>query len=241
MGVLKRFSEVFGLGDDVTKEKKRFVERINQFIFHEIDTADCEKFDYWELFKSICFELGINANEFQQREGWELGYIGPLPPALRTLTGDDFTKTLIILCILYDCVEYESRKKEAQEWLSQTIEAALSRCTCDIGVKWKDGFFYPLGAEELDKPLIEEPLIRSNNYPEEEKVFRKALQCHLEGKSLNEVVKNCYSAIEGMVTMVLGNKDTLDKNKDKHRITKREAEAYLYMTGLIIRLISASK
>ena len=88
---------------------------------------------------------------------------------------------------------------------------------------------------------------------------------------MGEVIRNCYSAVEGIARNLLGNERTLDNNKDellakinlssgwksllasyinyahnyrhaslkRHDVTKQEAEAYLYMTGLIIRLVKA--
>ena len=46
MGIRKRFNEVFGLEDGIEDEKKRFVQRVNHVIFHEIDTADPSTFGY---------------------------------------------------------------------------------------------------------------------------------------------------------------------------------------------------
>jgi hypothetical protein len=260
---------LFGLGDGVEEERKRFVQRINQFIFHEIDTAKIDTFHYRVLFEPVCFELGVNAHDFQQRRIYDRFGDSYIPASIRTLTRDDFTKTLLILCILYLYIQYGSDNKEGHKWLSDNIEVALSRCTCDIGVRWKDGFFYPAGAEELDKPLVEEILTWLIDYQDERKDYQRALECYLAGGSLGDVIKNCYSAIEGVVRKVLGNERTLDNNKgellaklklsdgwksilanyivyahdyrhasaERHEITKQETEAYLYMTGLIIRLI----
>ncbi len=191
----------------------------------------------------------------------------PLPAEIRTLTDGTFTATLVVLCAMYQHLA-EKGPYESQEWLSQEIEKVLSRCTCDIGVRWKEGFFYLAGAEELDKPLIEDALTWLRDYPSEEKDYRAALHHYTARDSLADVVTNCYSAVEGLARSVLGNRKTLDKNKDellakiglsngwkslmanyinyahdyrhssetRHTITKQEAEAYLYMTGLIIRL-----
>jgi hypothetical protein len=264
MSILKRFNQIFGLGDDVEVERRRFVERVNQTIFHEIDTTGTAQFHYDSLFYSVCFELGVNAHDFRRRL-----YD---PAEIRTLTGDVFEKTLLVLCALYVYIELRPNTK-GQKWLSEGIEFVLSRCACDIGVRWKDGSFYPAGAEELDKPLVEETLTWLSDYPDERKDYQRALQCYLAGEALGDVIKNCYSAVEGVARKVLGNERTLDKNKDellaklnlsdgwksllanyikyahdyrhasvgRHEIKKQEAEAYFYMTGLIIRLTIESK
>lgn len=269
MSIRKKFIEIFGLEDNVESERKRFVKRVNQVIFHDIDTIRNSTFAYHELFKFVCFQLGVNAHDFPQRKLGPIMYERYLPASIRTLTSDDFYKTLLVLCILYDCLQELSDK---HEWLSNTIIAVLSQCSCDIGIKWKEGFFYPTGAEELDEPLIEETLTWLNDYPDERKDYQRALGCYLRGESLADVIKNCYLAIEGLTRKVLGNDKTLDNNKEqllqkidlsdgwksilanyvkyahdfrhasgqRHEIKKQEAEAYLYMTGLIIRLIIES-
>lgn len=271
MSILKRFNKIFGLGDGIEEERRRFVERVNQFIFHDIDTGNTDKFRYRTLFELLCFELGINAHDFQRRM---LGYRSYAPASIRTLTGDDFNKTLLVLCILYAYLGDSSYPEtNLHKWLSDKIELVLSRCSRDIGIRWNEGFFYPAGAEELDKPLIEETLTWLNDYPDERKDYQRALECYMKEDSLVDVIKNCYLAIEGVTRKVLVNAKSLDKNKEqllqkinlstgwksilanyiiyahdfrhasgqRHEIKKQEAEGYLYMTGLIIRLIIESK
>ena len=270
MGIRKRFNEAFGLEDGVDDERKRFVERVNQLIFHPIDTAVVGPFDYDER---LCFlvylEMGVNIYDLRWRDAGR----PKRPPQIRVLTGDDFFKTLQVLCALYPYIKYQSDGKEGREWLSSNIELAISRCSRDIGVRWKDGSFYPAGAEELDKPLVEDTLTWLRDYASEEKDYRIALQGYVRGESLADVIKNCYSAVEGVARTILENQKTLDNNKDellaklhlsdgwkallanyikyaheyrhasteRHEITSQEAEAYLYMTGLIIRLTIGSK
>jgi hypothetical protein len=273
MGIRKRFNEIFGFEDTVEAERKRFVERVNQAIFHDIDTEHYREFDYRDLFRLVCFELGVNAHDFEQRPVGSRISGTVLPASIRTLTADDFAKTLEVLCALYSRITIHHDVKEGQEYLSRLIEIALHQCTCDIGVRWKDGFFYPSGAEELDKSLIEETLNWLKDYATERKDYERALRCYAAGHSLADVIKNCYSAVEGVARTILGNQKTLDNNKDellakinlsggwksllanyiayahdyrhasvgRHEIKKQEAEAYLYMTGLIIRLVIESK
>ena len=266
MNIRKRFNEIVGLGDSVEDERKRFVDRVNQIIFHEIDTVKHKQFNYRGLFKLVCFELGVNAQDFRERILGESIYEEYVPAELRTLTQSDFNKTLLVLCILYFHVIMK-------DWLSIRVKNILARCSCDIGIKWKDGFFYPSGAEELDISLIEETLTWLTDYPDEKKDYQRALEGYSENQASPDLITNCYSAVEGIARNVLGNKKTLDNNKDellkkmdlsdgwnsilatyvnyahnyrhaspeRHKIKEQEAEAYLYMTGLIIRLIIESK
>jgi hypothetical protein len=273
MSIRQRFNKIFGLEDDVEEEKKRFVDRVNQSIFHQLDTVQGDRFNYRVLFDLVCFELGVNAQDFRDRILGSGMYERHVPASLRTLTQSNFKKTLLVLCILYAWLEITSDTEKNREWLSGWIKNVLDRCSCDIGIRWKDGFFYPSGAEELDKFLIEETLTWLNDYPDERKDYQRALECYQASESLTDVIKNCYSAVEGVTRKVLGNQKNLDNNKDallekmdlsdgwkkilanyityahdyrhaseqRHEIKEQEAEAYLYMTGLIIRLIIESK
>lgn len=271
MSIRKRFNEIFGLEDKLEDEQKRFVHRVNQAIFNRIDTEEYPTFQYDALFELICFDLGVNANDVTDRR--QYGGLGTSRALIRTLTGDDFEKTLLVLCILYDRLKILQDAKYYKEWLSNNIQSIISKSTCNVGVRWKDGFFYPSGAKELDESLIDETLIWLEGYPNEQKDFKRALNCYLKNESLGDVIKNCYSAIEGMARNVLNNDKTLDNNKDellskiglsngwkailanyinfshdfrhasekRHEIPKQEVEGYLYMTGLLIRLIIESK
>jgi hypothetical protein len=270
MSIRKRFNEILGIEDGIIDERDRFVQRVNQAIFHRIDTLVPLSFKYDELFEALSFEMGVDAHSLPRRRG---RYLTPPPPELVILTGNDFTKTLELLCVLYARIQIQGDSDEGRAWLSKGIEGILSRCTRDIGVKWKDGLFYPSGAGELDEALIEQTFTWLKDYPNERQDYRIALQNYSQGGSLADVIKNCYSALEGVAKNVLGNRKNLDNNKDellrkmslsdgwksllavyiryahdyrhaspeRHDMTRQEAEAYLYMTGLIIRLVIESE
>ena len=109
--------------------------------------------------------------------------------------------------------------------------------------------------------------------PDEQRDFKAALKAYTANSNLGDVIKNCYSALEGTARNILGNSRTLDNNKDellrkidlsagwksivakyidhahefrhasknRHTIPRKEAEAFLYMTGLLIRLLLETK
>jgi hypothetical protein len=270
MTVRKKFNLNLGIEDSVEDERNKFVQRINQAIFHTIDTEGRQEFAYEDIFRRLCFEMGLNANDMwreHHRRSNDIFADDPeYAPEIRSLTNDNFEKTLLVLSILY------SNRSNEREWLSKMIQHVFSCSTCDLGVRWKEGFFYPSGAGELDDSLIDEALTWLNEYPNEKKDYEKALK-YYEDKSMGDVIRNCYSAIEGLARNILGNDKTLDNNKNellakiklsegwkallanyityahdfrhaskqRHSITRQETEAYLYMTGLIIRLIIESK
>ena len=74
--------------------------------------------------------------------------------------------------------------------------------------------FYPNGARELDKGLIEEPLNWLTDFPNERADYLKALTAYT-GKRLDEVIMNCYLAVEGIARQILGNKKVLDNNREE--------------------------
>lgn len=272
MGVRRTFNALHGRKDNIEDERRRFVERVNQAIFHEVDTVRARECKYARLFDVLCYEVGCNSDDLWRTAfRWEDDFhLAKDPPEIRSLTQDSFETTLLVLMALYRA--FLQRNDNKDTWLTTQVQSILSRSTCDLGVRWKEGLFYPSGPGELDGPLVEESLTWLDSYPNEKKDYRRALECYAEGDSLGDVIKACYCALEGITRQVLNNSKTLDNNKDeilkriglsdgwkaivatyvkyahdfrhasadRHTITKAEAEGYLYMTGLLIRLLIES-
>lgn len=262
MGIRKKFNQIFGAEESLEDERRRFVDRVNQVIFSSTE----DMAGYSTIFRQVCFELGINADERIKAWRNSIGVSQYSVPELITLTLKSFNETLLVLSILYHCF------KEKQG-LAQTIELVLSKSTCDLGVRWHEGFFYPSGAKELDESLIEESLIWLKEYPDEQQNYKNALENYSKDEHSVDVVTNCYSALEGVARKILSNNKTLGNNsklllakiglsqgwktildafinhthnsrhagKGRHEISKEEAEAFLYMTGLFIRLLIESR
>jgi hypothetical protein len=207
--MLKRFHEIFGIQDDLHKEQSRFVERIDQTAFDHIQNLDY-RLTYETIFRRLCYCLGTNADS--RISDINQGYFNQSTniPSLRSLTGGVFTETLKVLVLLYDVLEGASSE---QKTLAEWIEVALSHATVDLGVSWNQGMFYPSGAPELDKPLIEETLGWLKDFPDERADFLKALTGYAN-KRLDEVIINCYVAVESMARTVLSNSKTLENNRE---------------------------
>jgi hypothetical protein len=226
---------------------------------------------YENVFKMVCYKLGINAND-RIADANSRNFYGTsrIIPGLRSLTNDEFVATLKVLVLLH---EYFEEIPEARKELSDWIEAALSNATIDIGVRWHDGMFYPSGAKELDEKLIEEPLQWLSRFPNERADYLKALNGYANNR-LDDVVINCYLVIEGITRSVFNNKKTLDNNREdlmrrvglsqewkgllnnfinyanefkrhasdkRHDLKPAEIEGFLYMTGLLVRIIIESQ
>jgi len=264
--MLKRFNKIFGIQESEEEEKRKFVQRINQTIFNKIE----DDHSYEKIFRTICYWLGENANDrIRGANRYNVG-VGIIIPSLRSISGDDFLLTLKILVLLY---QYFDRNTEWQEYISSWIEDALSNALLDLGVRWKNGMFYPSGAKELDEKLIEDPLDWLETYPDEKRDFFNALK-NYTSKKYDAVVIDCYLVVEGLARKVLKNKKTLENNREvllkkiglsqewkaflnnyinyanelkrhagnkRHSINPSEVEAFLYFTGLLVRLIVESE
>lgn len=264
--MLGRFNKVFGIKEDLRSEQSRFVQRINQTAFIRIQKLQ-HPVAYGNVFRRVCYYLGTNAEDLISAANSNNYFVTRLAiPSLRSLTMDDFTETLKLLGFLHEALDAAPNEQKA---LVGWIEAALSHCTVDLGVAWKDGMFYPSGARELDKGLIEEPWEWLADFPSERADLLKALTAYREGR-LDEVIINCYLAVEGTTRVVLGNKRTLDNNREelvkrvglsqewksllsnfinyanefkrhashqRHKISPVEVEGFLYLSGLILRMV----
>ncbi len=257
--MLKQFYELFNIKNTLEEEQRNFVHRINQRLLDELESY----YNYKKTFQFVCYGVGKNANDLIRKASSYTEII----PSLRVLTNDDFLNTLKILAVLYRY--FSSNDSDWSIQLNKEITLALSLTPIDLGIKWKDGMFYPTNAGILDQKLIEDPLNWLNNYPDEKKDFSNAIVKYMS-KEYGDVVGYCYSTIEGLARQVLKNSKTLDNNREtllakaklsaewskilsiyiqyaneykrhasdkRHNIIPKETEAFLYLTGLLVRLI----
>jgi hypothetical protein len=263
--MLGRFNKVFGIHNDLSTEQSRFVQRINQTAFDHVEKLTYAV-SYQEIFSAVCYWLGVNAKDRISKANQMNYSSSTFVPPLRSLTHDDFMETIKVLGFLHKALE---RTPGEQEILSRSINLALSNATIDLGVTWKDGMFFPSGAEELDKALVEEPLEWLATFPNERADYLKALTAYTN-KRLDEVISNCYLAVEGIARRILDNKKTLDNNREelikrielsqewkalfsnfinyanefkrhasekRHHLNPIEVEGFLYMSGVLLRML----
>ncbi len=211
MNVLSRFTKNFGLKSEVGDEKRRFVERMHDTVYRSIQGAEYP-LEYESIFRSTCFVLGENADDririLNQRN---YNRFQTVIPELRTLSQSDFTKTMLVICIVYDYLEGKSGGKSKQALIDAAITAALALCQTDIGIRWNAGMFYKSGATSLDEALINDPLEWLDSFPAEKTDYQKALEFYTKGE-LGPVITHCYNAIEGLARKVLKNERTLQGN-----------------------------
>lgn len=163
-------------------------------------------------------------------------------------------------------------------YLEHDIREALSISEADLGIEWKDGVFWPSGAKELDKALVNEQLqwLSSPAYNNVLTPFKKGLSHYLEARRqperLSDIITDMYEALEALAKIVTerSTKDlsanaelfvsklrlskyydkmlkdyityaneyrhAVEQSRERVQPASQEVEAFVYMTGLFIRL-----
>jgi len=255
---IQEFDRRFGLKNSIEEEKERFVNRIENSVFDNLISLEFK--EYHKVFKSVCFQLGLNASEIIDKNSFMRTTI----PNFDTLTKKDFVQTLRVVVAIYKAYEDEPNGQTVIDYLVKNV---LKSTTLNIGIRWADGTFYPTGDELLDEELIETAVTLLDNFPNEKIDLKTALE-NYQAKSLTGVVENCYLCIEGISRQILGNKKTLDNNRPdmlkllqfspywdkiflhylnyaheyrrhagekRHELKPEEVEAFLYLTCLMVR------
>lgn len=202
---VKEFDKLFGLASSIDEEKAKFINRIENTVFsYFISNFEFEQ--HKQLFNYVCYQLGLDAHEIIQKNS----FLKTAIPNFKTLSDKDFIQTLRVVVAVYNGL---SDRPDIQGFISQVINDALEKAHLNLAIKWVDGVFYPTGDALLDKELIDTAVSLLDSYPNEKTDLKNALD-NYNSKSLYGVVENCYIAVEGISRHILGNKRTLDNNKE---------------------------
>jgi hypothetical protein len=114
-----------------------------------------------------------------------------------------------------------------------TIQLVIEKSEVDLGITWKDGRFYPSGAEELDQELVNEPLkwLREKKYKSIMEPYSKGLSHYLQSikktELLSDVVTDMYEALEALAKIVT-KRTTKDLSANRELFIKNlgASEAY---------------
>lgn len=259
--VLARFNKLFNITSNQQEAQDEFINRVNQTI---IDPA-YNKYNYKTKFSLICYFLGENADD-RIKAANRGNYNETRIPGLRTLTDDDFIKTLQLLVLYYSIHDDDS---QTQDKISNYIEVSLKNSLVDLGIRWRQGMFYPSGAKNLDQDLIDAPFDWLAEFKDIQGDFREALGSYYK-KNYPAAVDHCYLAVEELTRKILRNNKVIKNNFDgllkavnlsnewkgilnkwyffaneykRHASSKRsslveeETEAFIYLTGIILRLV----
>jgi len=266
---VKTLHAMLGMKNNIENERQQFVNRVISDVFGPIQVRS----EYIEVFGSICYHVGADYEKLLGADKLRTMndcFAKAATPPLRELTKADFDKTLEVVVALYACYElhFLEPDKEMMREISRSVEVALRYSSVDLGIRWKDGMFYPRGAGEMDSKLVEEPLEWLRCYPTIRADFCKAVKAFAT-KRYDDVVGDCYNVVEGYARLLLSNEKTLRNNAEemlrcmrlgagwdvilkkhitmadeykrhasnsKKDVAEHEAEAFLYLTGLLVRL-----
>lgn len=257
------FHKRFNISIDLEEARRRFINRVKELIFGELEASRISVSDYAKI---LALKLGEEVSslincDFQGRAYFRKDFY------------QDFYRVLQSLEAL-SSFTHGYREKER---LDEMIKVVLSLSESDIGVYWKDGQFYPSGAKFLDEKLVNEVLdwINEERYSNVKLPFEKGLSHYLRATNkpelLADVITDMYEALEALAKIITqkdkelsGNRELfisrLKLHKCYNQILKeyinygcefrhapeegrprilpkpQETEAFIYLTGLFIRL-----
>lgn len=258
---MERFHKRFGLELGVEEAKRRFVNRVLNFLLDTIPHLAADKYGWPKMLhveKLICNKLGERWTD----EG-----------CLKGLVGTDYDTCLRALEALYCHPDFG-------EHVDTEVKDILTTAEIDIGIRWGNGQFLPAGAPFLDDALVNDPL-NLLNIPEYKGVsdaFRKGLDHFLHSTKnqnlLADVLTDMYEALEAAAKIACKNGKDRDlsanrevfisnlgladpykrmlkeyieyankfgrhagpEGKSKPIPSRKEVEAFVYLTGLFIRV-----
>lgn len=126
--------------------------------------------------------------------------------------GTDFYDCLKAVEALYET--FVSKYGAYADKLTDLIQYTIALSETDLGIRWRDGSFWPSGAKLLDKALVNENLkwLSDTGYQNVATPFEKGLRHFLEAsrqpERLIDTVRDMYEALEKMARIVCDNNKT---------------------------------
>lgn len=259
--MLKRFNKVFGIQSSIDEERKKFVQRINQELFEHTTFKNNAIF-----LKETCRQLGKNYSDLNDINTMNFQFYNK--SEFRKLTNDNFIETLKVICCIYG-ISNNAYMKIINNILEETFSLAL--VDLDVrwnkGMFYPSGA-KELDEKLVEEPLewlrdyhderkdfqkaIEgyigkkDDEVISNCYLTIEGLARKVLN---NRKTLDN---NCEELLKKIGIsqewksflknfMTYANEFKRHASEKRHSINPKEVEAFLYFTGLMVRLIVESK
>lgn len=267
---LKEFDLLFGTTETLDKAKDSFVQRINSTIFTPLEQGRFSN-RYEETFRAICYDWGVNPDDLLSEANHYLNYNSLIVPSPRKLTGDDFVSTLRMLVVVYKIINSSLRGQfnaiielalgassvdVGVRWTDGMFYPSgakeLDEKLVSDNLQWLSKFpdtknFFSTSLKHFGNS-IEDPSARkdaiTNAYTAIEDITRKVL-----GNKQNfEKNSNSLVAWLGLTdeykNIVHYYKQIAHEYGSRHagsEITHAEAEAFIYLTGILLRLISQNK
>lgn len=213
----KDFYKRLNLEPKLEEERAKFTARIRNVLNdldNEIEPSKYirwNNYDHYPIYSKVAFVLG------KSKEDSLTNYLHS------DLSFEDTLKVVeAVLQVLIE--EWKTNKTELQkrrmETFNHKIEEAINLSALDLGIMFVNGKFYPKGAEELDKILIEDNLEWLKDYPKVKEPFENALK-HLLNKNYKDAITNAHSSLESLTKTFLRLDTRLDKKETRASLIQR--------------------
>ncbi|MFA6423914.1 MAG: hypothetical protein WCV83_01210 [Candidatus Magasanikbacteria bacterium] len=278
------FNKRFGKTVDPEEVKHDFVNKITHYLIEPLDEKAGLRYGEYsnstEIFNFVAMEFNQNPTNIIYLHNRNHFYSDDIyRPSFKIFSDGVFEKTLILVEIFYDYLSTHSipgtGEKQWSENINKIVAYALNQ-PVSLGISWRDGKFYPEGAEEFDEKLISDVLKWLEQKPKIQALYKNALDQYSQSLSDNikrkDVMSNAFQAVEQLTQEYLKSpKPSFDNNfnslvdklvidKEWKKIfnsykelskefgrhagsgdsfipTQEDTEAFLYLSGLIMRLI----
>jgi hypothetical protein len=261
--MLGRFHKVFGIQDSLETERGRFVERINQTVFPRIENLS---YSYESIFKKVCYLLGTNAND-RIAQANAANYFNPkVIPHLRSLTQDEFVQTLKVLSLLNDAIESAHEQEALSAWIQAALSHAtldigvgwkegtfyrtgareLDESLVEEPLEWLTDFpnekaNYLKALTAYTSKQMDE--VVTNCYLTIEGMARSVLKNQRTlDNNREELLKKLglSQPWKGLLSnfITYANESARHASENRHDLNPIEIEGFLYMTGLLVRMIA---
>jgi hypothetical protein len=225
MSSVLHFKNRFGQGVSIDEVKRHFVNQIKHNLIEPIDQL--ASWSYSEHSNSTALfdftALAFNqspAELIRQHNKRNISAYDVWRPSFGIFMGDDFDRTLILIEVWYSFFLTNSLSGYSDRNFTKAINDAVLEALpqpVSLGISWRAGLFYPEGAKELDKVLIEEVLGWLGPKDKTKELYKNALD-HYAASLDNPIrrkdaISNAYQAVEVLTqSLVDGTKLSFDKN-----------------------------
>jgi len=254
---LKEFDSLFGTTETLDEAKSSFVQRINSTVFAPLKRGHFRN-RYEDTFRAICYSWGVNADDLLSEVNHN-NFGSLIVPSPRKLTLDEFVidpsirgqlNAIIEMALGASSVDLGVRWTDGMFYPSGAKE--LDEKLVSDNLQWlakfpdaKKFFSTSLGHfnESLENPSARKDAI-TNAYTAIEEITKKVLD------NKNNFEKNSNSLVERLElvdeykNIVHYYKQIAHQYSSRHagsEITHIEAEAFIYLTGILLRLISQNQ
>lgn len=207
------YREKLGIGFSDKEKQEQFIARMQIFLQAESDSGLLTE-NQERLF---CYEIGVQC-KLENRDPFDFSLADTTPSGFQRIwlylseKQRNFPSFLAALVIFANTYRGTKRVRTS---LINSIEDALQKSHLQYEkIQDKSGvFFYPAGAPEFDSTLINEPFAWLDDYPNTQKMLKKALQQYSDGIYIQDTADNLRKALEEFLREFLGNTKQLEANK----------------------------